>query len=401
MKRREFIKTGAAGATVAGAAGLGAVGVASCSNLFSDFLPREGMPPLPDMDPYLAQVDQGLEAIASWKLSDDFEENGDGVGGGEEELLRKSLRSLYMTGMFGDLPEEGQVHPGMQERVRQALPEMDEAVFGMRDYLAGITPEEASEAQDYLKDKSNPGMEMAEWLDRQGKAVGVSTQRRMQTRSMMTQVVSRLRNQPPKSIFDEYIGHVDKLATQVGSDSEMQRQMIARMGKEEFFEKQQRLALLVQRWEDQGVVAQGAPSPRNPDADTPDVGAPDVGAQSVQDAGALSAKDGNKVTMTREETNAPTEKTKGKAVESTAAEGPSEQEKLREMRKAGAWCLGIGGGLAGLSGILLVVGVTVNLMVALAAGAVGSAAGVLLLCGLIVFIIRGVRKRRLEEATSA
>ena len=50
---------------------------------------------------------------------------------GEQATVRKALRSILLAGSFRDLPVEGRVHPGMQERMWNAMPEIDEGMLGM------------------------------------------------------------------------------------------------------------------------------------------------------------------------------------------------------------------------------------------------------------------------------
>jgi hypothetical protein len=300
MKRREFLKAGAATATVAGAAGAGGLVGSACAGLIGKEMLESGRIPLPDMDEYIRKVDDGLRQIDEWDLTDEVGETDEDLSR-ENELVKKSLRSLYLAGMFGDLPDAGQVHPGMQARMKRALPEMDQAVFGMCDYLESVSDEDAETFQHVLREKSDPGMEFADWLDGKAWSAKVSTRRRLQTRALLTQTVSRLRNQPPKSMFEEYSSKTRRLAARGGSIEEMQRQMIARMGEEAFWERQQRLAMYAAAWQEEratGGVAdpeEELPLPDLPEPSEPvemDGGpAPDAGSTDDQTGAVAPASD--------------------------------------------------------------------------------------------------------------
>jgi hypothetical protein len=222
--------------------------------MFDESLFEDAKLPLPEMGEYLKKVDDGMKRIAKWDRRDDIPET-ELDRALENDLGKKALRALYMAGMFGDLPDAGQVHPGMQARVERALPEMDEAVSEMAEYLSSLSDEQVEHAQQFLKGKDNPAMAIAQRFDDVETALGVSHRRRLQTRAFVTQVVSRLKNQPPRSVFDDYIGRVERLAARSGSVEKIERQMIARMGKDAFFERQRRLAMYAAAWEDEGVTA--------------------------------------------------------------------------------------------------------------------------------------------------
>jgi len=221
------------------------------------------------------------------------------VGATESErgLAKKALRTLFLAGMFGDLPDEGQVHPGMQARVKRQLPEMEQAVYEMADYLENISDEDAEQLQGFLKGVDNPAMELAEWLDVEEGSLGVSRKRRLQTRAMVTHVVSRLKNQPPEVLFDEYIGKVERVDARTGTVEEQKRRMIARMGEDAFWQRQQRLAMYVAAWDEGGVTAEDFPMDDLPPIELPEppeeppeepAVAADAGVEpepSVEDAG--------------------------------------------------------------------------------------------------------------------
>jgi hypothetical protein len=143
-----------------------------------------------------------------------------------------------MTAMFSDLPEEGQQHPGMQDRIFNAMPEMDEATAGMTAFLATRSPEKLGELQLALRDPTNPAMEIFDALDRGGAGLGLSARRRLQTRVMMTQANWRLRNQPPSLVISETVDKVEKM---VPSDVslEAKRDWIAGRVAEQLFWQQE------------------------------------------------------------------------------------------------------------------------------------------------------------------
>ncbi len=244
MDRRDLLKMGA----LAGVGGLTSVAGSSCA-IFpgGGQLGNLNVPNLPEMDSYLAKIDRGMEKISAWDLARDYGIN-DPAFERQCELGRKSMRSMYMAGMFGDLPEEGQVHPGMQERIVRALPEMDEAIFSTTDNLEKMTASEKTDLQRVLRDRKDPGMMIAQEIDEEAGLVHLSKKRRLQTRHIITQANWRLRNQSPDLLINEVVAKVRKMSDQRGSQAEMQRKVTAKMSQKAFFEKRQRLAAAAEMW---------------------------------------------------------------------------------------------------------------------------------------------------------
>src|SRR5262245_57118398 len=141
MERREFLRMG-----VAGASGMLLAGAAFRSALADPLAGEPGCDPLPYMEEYLQRVDRGLAQIDSWAPSAAFPAYA-GDRQAVDDLARKSLRTLYVTATFSDLPRQAQLHPRMQERMWEALPEFDEAVTQMVDFLERQTPEDLTSFQ--------------------------------------------------------------------------------------------------------------------------------------------------------------------------------------------------------------------------------------------------------------
>jgi len=389
------LKAGAATATVAGAAGLAGLAGTSCANLFADGAFEMPRVPLPDMDAYLRKLDSGLEFISDTEWTEGSAKIRREKGLFEEDRLgRKALRSLYLAGMFLDLPDEGQVHPGMQARMRQALPEMEEAVFGFRDYLEQIDDDEAARIQRFLNEHDDPGMLIAEQLERHAGTSGVSTSRRLKTRAMIKQIVSRLKKQPPRNVFDDYIGKLDRHALRAGSEAEMERRMMAMVGEQAFWERQQRLAMMVARWEEEGLptdvpIPNAPPTEAEADAGVPGDAADAGPAEETADGGAPPAAEVSKAGSSGDETLENEREKLRKELDAARKDTePTECDVVRERRRIrGAWTLGIGGITLGVGGVFLLIGLAADWAFFVAAG-LGTIGAILLIVGAIIFIVR-------------
>jgi hypothetical protein len=247
MDRRDFIKKGALGASGVVAGG------AAPNPLEGVERPKARVLPPEDMEAYLATVDEGVARLSEWPLAERFP----GLKGSDfdgESLGRKALLSLYMAGMFGDLPVENQVHAGMQDRLWAAQPAMDEALTEMTDFVHLQTPEQLARVRATLLTQPDVLRDVITVVDAEAERSGVSEPRRAQLRAMFTDVGWRLENQPPGLIVDEYLGKVQKVTASDIEDAARQRWLTARYGEEIFWQAQESLR---QRRISRGLKAMG------------------------------------------------------------------------------------------------------------------------------------------------
>ncbi len=243
MERRDFLKAGTA-------AGVASVAAPACSVVGGGQL--IGTPSLSgaEMDDYLVRLDRGMETISGSNLLDEMVPPKAGETGNQrlrreqgQELARKGLRTMLLTGMYKDLPEADRRHPGMQQRLERSGPEMDQALFGMTSLMAGTSPAERSAIQAELKRRPDLGLRLAEGLNKPAKALGVSMKRRAQLRTMSTHLAWRMRVQPPGLVLDDVVGKVQRVAVRNGQDEELKRHLATRIGEEAFWQNQTRLAM--------------------------------------------------------------------------------------------------------------------------------------------------------------
>jgi len=223
VNRREFMNVAALSAvTTAGTA---------CA---PGLLGAKGGAAMPDMDAYLARVDAGMAHIGRTSITAQYP-NWRGDRDSADALFRTSMQSLYLTGMFGDLPAKGQAHPGMQDRMWAAMPIMDEAADRTTAFLSSRTAQDLAAVQSALRNQS-VGRTLITSIDAHAASIGLSAQRRAQTQVMMGQAEWRLRSQPPALIVREYLDKVEKLsATDVAAEAR-QRLLIAQVGDEVFWQ---------------------------------------------------------------------------------------------------------------------------------------------------------------------
>ena len=236
MDRRIFVKSG----ILTGVTGLAALGSASCTTVkfLESSAPKE---PPPDMDEVLSRMDAGLRKISDWNLVDDFTETSD--SGPERDnanrVARNAVKSLYVTAMFCDMPVSAQVQPGAQKRIMAALPEMEEAARELEGHLDTHCHLSDEELREFLRRDDDPGMRFLESFNNLAKDHGITAQRRLQIRAMTTNILWRLKNQPPGLLLSECNEKMKRAYASAGPDVAAQHLVAANVTEEAFWQWQE------------------------------------------------------------------------------------------------------------------------------------------------------------------
>lgn len=259
MHRREIFKLGA------GVAAGFAWGGTGCA------LPgvrQEGDRLIPeDMDAFLGGWDASLAKAKQARFVETYAAKASGSALSPEVLLalepseklfQDMLHSMLLTQSFRDLSQEAQFHPEVQKRMVGHVDAVDATVFSITDKLAALGREERLELQRTLRDNPDLVMGIAETLNQEAGLAGVTLNRRVQLRSMMTHASFRLGKTEPGTVIDEYVTKVRR-ATDPDRLQLMASQSAAVAGSRAFFQSRQAAGggLLV---DDSG----GAPPPYKP-----------------------------------------------------------------------------------------------------------------------------------------
>jgi len=187
------------------------------------------------MTAYLDRFDLGLGRMEEWSISSSFPDfHGDASL--LDSLGRKSMKTLYATGMFGDLPVESQVHPGIQDRMWTIQPAMDESIAGITQLLNRQVPEDLARVRSTLRDQPAFLRQVTETLDAEAARSGLSDARRHQFRTQMMQVGWRLRHQPPSLLVNEYLVKVEKVSASDIEAEARQRWLAAKVSERAFWQ---------------------------------------------------------------------------------------------------------------------------------------------------------------------
>jgi len=214
--------------------------LASCSSVkFLEGTAQEEPPP--DVDEVLANMDEGMRRISEWNPVDDFMGSaGDCPKRAEaNRVARNAVKSLYVTAMFNDLPVDSQLQPSVQKRIQSALPEIDASAKEMDSYLDANFQVSDEEMQACLSRDDDPGMRFLQQFNDLAGAHGVTARRRLQVRAMTTNILWRLKNQPPELLINECNDKMERATTSAGPEAAARRLLASRVTEEAFWSWQQ------------------------------------------------------------------------------------------------------------------------------------------------------------------
>lgn len=226
MDRRTFLQAGVA----AGVAGSSCAGVSAATGASTLGGISEA-----DLLAALQRMDKGLRSLDAVKVVTDFlpevpvpnDPRKQELSRKGEELGRKSMQMLLLTGAVGDLPTAAQLDPRVQDRIVGALPQMDEAMLGMTDFLADLSSEERREIKQALIDRPELLDDIGSLMDRQAAEADVPMKRRLHLRQLVKEIGWRMQQQSPGTVIDHYVEKVRKIEARHGADAAAQRAIAA------------------------------------------------------------------------------------------------------------------------------------------------------------------------------
>ena len=246
MKRRDFV-TYSVGALAAGSAG--------CTGMRQFVVPSSPQVTAGEMEEFLLAQDAVMSRIGSGQGAGTPLEDltgGKPLSPTDRRLQRNMMGSLLLVGNLRDLPVAGQVHPGVQERLRHAAPMMDSTLKSVVEGMKSMTPTARADLQSALRSDPTLGTRILKAIDLQTGAAGAPSRRRTELLELGDHVVGRM-TQSPDLFLDEYVEKYEKLASRKGSAVEMERAMAARLGKTAFQARVREAEAAAREWRNVGV----------------------------------------------------------------------------------------------------------------------------------------------------
>lgn len=415
MDRRAFL--GGSGA----AAGLGGVALATtgCAGIAEGLVPLDARGE-PDIDKTLATLDGVMLALSSLPIPSVSSIVADGRGAERQAAavhVRRVLRSLMLVGTLRELPLEYQLHPGVQERTRLMMPELDLAMFGSKELLQGLDQAGKRDVTAALRRDPDLVMRAFGELEREAAMGGVPLAHRLAMRRAVHQVSFRLR-QSPELFFDEVTSKTERIEQRYDELASEGREVAARATEEALWRQREAYASATKRWGDKVVAkapawyaspafaqvapGQAQPPPGQAQPPAPPAGQvqpppgqvqppPGYGAQPYYPPPPYPYPPYQRPPLPSPEQQELQAWQAGQASKAPPSK-PDEPGALEKRRQTGRTLLVVGGVLLGLGAAVAIAGVVI--LETNFAGAFAITLGALLgIAGLVLLIVGGVKSR--------
>lgn len=245
MERRDILKLGlslGAGAAVTGTTGC-APALPLTKRTGND--EQEAWAWIDSIDKQVARIDEAhfVEQFASAASRQAVDDIARDHLNPSEIRFRDMLKTLIITQSFRELPEEVQRHPLVQSRLARDIDSIDASVRTTADHLESLGEAERESIRTALMENPDLVMDLCETLDVEAGKAGMSANRRMQLRSMMTQTSFRLKSASPSVVIDEQVSKVRR-AEATHRNQFLASQMATEAGNESFWRQREQSAHL-------------------------------------------------------------------------------------------------------------------------------------------------------------
>jgi hypothetical protein len=243
MKRRNFIKGGTS------VMALGTVSPQSFSNVIS---PEVKKMSIEKMDRYLVELDRTMNRISAYPTigKSKFYSSNKILSNKDIEFITMCSRTLLLTGNFGELSTEEQVHPGVQERLKYSAQEMSATINKAMANLTSLQSDDYTKIKSILNNEPEVGDMALDILVQLSREANVPKRRSRQLNAIGKKVLKRLKHSPEMFINESLTKCSKKMNTQLGYDDDTIKLLEARLGKDEADKKIEEILAADQYWGD-------------------------------------------------------------------------------------------------------------------------------------------------------
>lgn len=218
LDRRSFLTRSAlgTGAILASAPALGAGGCGA----------RHAMPELGgrETDELAARLERGLSRVRDFPAGQLAEAFPDLRRPGlSESILRTTLGGLVVADVARSVPDGVRVPRALAERLTGALPLVGESAELHHALLTRMPAESKRRVGARIRERPATVTDVAEWIDAEGRELGVARESRLKLRGAARDVGVRMRRQSAGAVIDDAVQKVGRVVARSGSSYALQR----------------------------------------------------------------------------------------------------------------------------------------------------------------------------------
>lgn len=168
---------------------------------------------------HLAIMDAGIRSIGGSRLFAQGIADGalpavddDTFVSAADATIREMLSAYYVTGMFHDMPSEWRSHPDVLAALETHSPAFDGALGQTCFGLSHLPDSIDSDMREVLREEPELVMRTIEALDDHAATLGLGAIGRGKLRANAVHVAAKLRVQPAKTVIDECMSKVERVA---------------------------------------------------------------------------------------------------------------------------------------------------------------------------------------------
>jgi hypothetical protein len=245
MDRRKFVRNSTGGL---------AFGASNPIELGKLIIPNWDNISMEEMNSFISQEDKVLDLIANSPGGGQYLQSliGQPIKEDFGELFKGSMKSLLISGNFGSLSTDAQVHPVIQKRIWDHAVDVEKDIDGLMHELQSLTDEDQVDIKKALNEDPELGEMVLETLVSEAKAVGASKRRIRRLKRIGKRQLKKIKHSPG-SMIEECTKKYEKLMSRFDSPEEMKKYMIANMGEKAFNKKLEEAEKGIQHWQEMGI----------------------------------------------------------------------------------------------------------------------------------------------------
>lgn len=126
-------------------------------------------------------------------------------------MFRQTLESLLVLDVIRDVPTDAELPGPLAARLAEEQHVVLRSTLAHHVLLSGLSDGEKRAISHRVRREGDPTMHVAEWIDAQGRSVGVTGDSRLKLRRAAVDVTARIRRQSAAAVIDDAVQKVDRV----------------------------------------------------------------------------------------------------------------------------------------------------------------------------------------------